>query len=224
MWIESLKFRRWFRLLCTFFKIKTHGKPEYLLSKVPSNQIQYNTRSTDQAETYYCRTDIFKNYFFPYTIIEWSKLDLDVRKSKSYATFRNTLLKLGIPDQRAIYSINNHVGLKLLTRLGVGLSHLNEHRFYHNFKNCSNPLCSCSLEIESTSHFLLHCHHYTNIRLTLLNSIAEITGNTFNITDECLVNLRLFGSRKYNEIDNSHIVNAIIKYLFDSRRFSAPLL
>ena len=27
---ESLKFRRWFRKLCTFFKIKTTGKPEYL--------------------------------------------------------------------------------------------------------------------------------------------------------------------------------------------------
>ena len=27
-------------------------------------------------------------------------------------------------------------------------------------------------QIESTSHFLLHCHHYKNIRVTLLNSIC----------------------------------------------------
>ena len=85
-------------------------------------------------------------------------------------------------------------------------------------------MCSCSLEIASTSHFSLHCHHYTNIRLTPLNSIAEIIGNTFHITDESLVNLLLFGSRKHTEIDNSHIVNATIKYLLDFGRFSGPFL
>ena len=86
-----------------------------------------------------------------YTIIEWNKLDLDVHKSKSYAIFQNTLLKLGRPNPNAIYNINNPVGLKLLTRLRLGLSHLDEHRFNHNFQNCINPLCHCSLEIESTS-------------------------------------------------------------------------
>ena len=129
--LESLRFRRWFRQLCTFFKIKIHGK----------HQTHYNTRNTDQVETYYCRTDIFKNSFFPYTIIEWNKLDLDVRKSKSYAIFRNTLLKLGRPNQNAIYNSNNPIGLKLLTRLRLSLSYLNEHRFNHNFQNSINPLC-----------------------------------------------------------------------------------
>ena len=83
---------------------------------------------------------------------------------------------------------------------------------------------NCSLETESTSHFLLHCHHYTNIRLILVNSIAEIISNTFNITNECLVNLLLFGSPEYIEIDNSHTVNATIKHLLDSERFNEPLL
>ena len=78
--LESLRFRRWFRRLCTFFKIKIHGKPKYLLNKIPSSQTHYNTWNTDQIETYYCRRDIFKNSFFPYTIIEWNKLDLDVLK------------------------------------------------------------------------------------------------------------------------------------------------
>ena len=64
----------------------------------------------------------------------------------------------------------------------------------------------------------------TNIRLTLLNSIAEIIGNTFNITNECLANLLLLGSPKYTEIENSHIINTSIKYLLDSERFNGPLL
>ena len=157
-------------------------------------------------------------------MIEWNKFDLNVCKSKSYAVFRNTLLKLGRPNQCATYSINNPVGLKLFTHLRLGLSHLNEHRFNYNFPNCINPLCSCSREIESNSHFLLHCHHYTNICLSLLKSMAEIIGNTFTITKECLVNLLLYGSPKYTKIDNSQMINVTIKYLLDSERFSGPLL
>ena len=64
----------------------------------------------------------------------------------------------------------------------------------------------------------------TAIIIVNLNSIAEIIGNTFNITNECLVNLLLFGSPKYTEIENSHIINATIKYLLDSERFNDPLL
>ena len=60
---------------------------------------------------------IFLKTFFPYIIIECNKLDSDVCKSKSYAPFRNTLLKSGRPNQCAIHNINNPVGLKLLTRL-----------------------------------------------------------------------------------------------------------
>ena len=54
--------------------------------------------------------------------------------------------------------IHNPSGLRLLTRSRLGQSHLNEHKSnqiqqIHN----ANPLCTCSLEIESTSHFFLHC-------------------------------------------------------------------
>ena len=103
------------------------------------------------------------------------------------------------------------------------MNHLNKHRFNHNFQNCINPLCSCCLEIESTLLFLQHCHYYTNILVNLLNSIAEIIGNSFHINDECLVKLLLFGSQKDTEVDNLHIANATIKYLLDSGRFSGSL-
>ena len=93
--LESLKFRRWFRRLCTLFKVKTSGKPEYLLNLIPTGQHFYNTQSLDKIETDYCRTDTFKNSFFPYTIVEWNKLDLDIPESKSYAIFQNALLKIG---------------------------------------------------------------------------------------------------------------------------------
>ena len=105
----------------------------YLLNKIQSSQVHYNTRNADQVDTFYYRTNIFKN-FFPYTTISWNKADLDVCKSKSYVIFRNTLLKLGRFNQCAIYSISSPVGLKVFTRLRLGLNHLNEHRINQNFK------------------------------------------------------------------------------------------
>ena len=62
--LESLKFRRWFRQLCTFLRMKISGKLESLFNLIPRSQHFYNTQSLDQIETYYCRTDTFKNCFF----------------------------------------------------------------------------------------------------------------------------------------------------------------
>ena len=92
--------------------------------------------------------------FFPYSIIEWNKLDL--RNGKSFLKFRNSLLKIGRPIQNSVYNMHDPVGIKYLTRLRLGLSHLNEHKFRHNFQDCLNPLCSCSLEVETTNHYFLH--------------------------------------------------------------------
>ena len=117
--------------------------------------------------------------------------------------------------------------LKLFTRLRPGLSHLNEHRFNHNFQSFINPLCSCTLAIESTTHFLLHCHHFSNICSTLLNSINEVLGSITNLSDlsDCdLVKILLFGDQHYTPMENSCIINATIKYLVDSERFTGPLL
>ena len=162
------------RRLCMFYKIKTLKIPEYLYYLIPNYHRTYNIRNLDFVETCYCRTDAFKYSFLPYFISEWNKLDPDLRNAKSYSTFRKLLLKTGRPRPNHIYKIHDPLGLKLLTRHRLGLSHLNEHRLNHNFDSCINPLCSWSLEVELTKHFFLHCHHYTNICKTLLN-IVEMT-------------------------------------------------
>ena len=78
------------------------------------------------------------------------------------------------------FNIRNHLGLKLLTLLRLGLTHLNEYMFNHNFEDDRNPLCSCSLEVESTTHFSLHCHNFVNIRNTLLNRLKSISCDISN--------------------------------------------
>ena len=120
---------------------------------IPLKNSTYDTRCAHLVGTYFCRTNVLKYSFFPYTILEWNKLDLQLRNEKSFKKFRNILLKLGEPGPYLIYRIQHPLGLKLFTRLRLGLSHLTKHRFKHNFKSCINPLCTCSVEVESTSIF-----------------------------------------------------------------------
>ena len=40
----------------------------------------------------------------------------------------------------SIYNIHKPLGVKYLTRLRIGYSHLKEHRFRHNFQDLKNPL------------------------------------------------------------------------------------
>ena len=68
--LESLKFRRWFRHLCFFYKLRFPQTPKYLYNLIPLGNCIYNTCNQDQIDTYYCRTDLFKYSFFPYTIVE----------------------------------------------------------------------------------------------------------------------------------------------------------
>ena len=77
--------------------------------------------------------------------------------------------------------------------LRLGLSHLNEHKLTHNFKNCVNPLCTRNLEIESTPHFFLHCNHHSNVGSTLLYELQYLNGNILKVSDITLINLILYG-------------------------------
>ena len=89
--------------------------------------------------------------------------------------------------------------------------------------SCINPLCSCSLEVESTKHFFLHCHHYTNIRKTLLNTVEMIDESILNVNDDDLIEILLFGNCKFSLEKNSSIIKASINYIKISSRFDKSL-
>ena len=138
--------------------------------------------------------------------------------------FKKTLLKFIRVSPSHVYSVTDYVGLKLLTRLRLNLSHLCEHKFQHNFQDTVYPLCSCSLESESVTHFLLHCQFYNNERITLLDSLRDIDESIPNLSDVNLVNLLLYGDYKlYNTEINTIILNCTICFLKSSERFDNSL-
>ena len=171
--------------------------------------------------TYQCRTDTFKHSFFPWTIVTWNKIHPETRNA-SLTVFKKHLKEI-CPVPHSVYNICYPNGLKLLTRLRLGLSHLNEHRFNHNFKNCINPLCTCSLEVESTSHFFLHCHYYDSIRHIMFNELCEVHVNLPNASNKELVNILLHGSSLFSYSQNQFVLNSSIWYIIDSNHFIVDL-
>ena len=49
---------------CVFFKIKTTQIPKYLYELILSESHIYSTQNSENVETYYCETDLFKYSFF----------------------------------------------------------------------------------------------------------------------------------------------------------------
>ena len=120
----------------------------------------------------------FKNSYFPSTIIEWKKLDSNIRNSETLNIFKSKILKFIRPTAKSIFGCHNPIWVKLLTRLRLGRSHLREHNFKHSFHDTLSPLCSCGKEVETTFHFFLSCPNYSDERLTLLSKL-EISILTF---------------------------------------------
>ena len=111
-----------------------------------NNPIHTNTCNSEDVPTYHCRTYSFKNPFLPYTICDSNRLDLGVSKS-TYSVFRQHLLKVIWPQPSAAFNICNFAELHLLTRLRLGLSHLNECRLNHNFQNCMYMQRRCRVSL-----------------------------------------------------------------------------
>ena len=116
-----------------------------------------------------------------------------------------------IYSQTNIYNIFDPKGLKFLTRLRLGLSHLNEHRFRHSFQDCLNPLCSCSLEIKNTLHYLLHCHQFSHHRVVFMNSSVKSICDNFDSVS------------RFDENKSKVILKATINYIKSTERFSGSL-
>ena len=175
--LESLKSRHWFRKLCHFYKICNDKSPSYLFNLILNFNRVHNTRLSYNITPVKVRHDYFKNSFFSSAISEWNKLDLNIRNSASLNPFKKKLLNFIRPCANSIFDIHNPLGIKLLTRLHLGLSHLHEHKFRHCFQDTLNPLYECAIDIESTMHFFLHCTNFLIPRQTFFQKNRNIDDN-----------------------------------------------
>ena len=92
-----------------------------------------------------------------------------------------------------MFSVHDPLGAKLLTRLRLKFSHLNEHKFRHGFNDTINSICACGTEVETTEHFLLRCHFYSTLRLELFENLEKVDPNFLNLNEKDQLNVLLYG-------------------------------
>ena len=115
----------------------------------------------------------------------------------TYRTFKNTILKFIRHSPNSQFECHKPQGIKFLTRLRPAIIHFREHKFKHSFQDSLNPLCKCVDEVESTSHFLLHCAIYNNGRSSLLSTIRNIDCKSLEFTDCSLTQTLLHGNPSF---------------------------
>ena len=68
--LESLRHRRWFRTLCTFYRIFQNQSQRYLYELLPLQATFHSNKSSRNISLFHFKQKFFRNFFFPSVIIE----------------------------------------------------------------------------------------------------------------------------------------------------------
>ena len=171
---EPLHERRKSHKLTIFYKIKNKISPKYLYNLLPkTNETTYNLRNNNNIRPRYSRLSNSIKSFFPSTTRLWNNLPLTTQNAISLNTFKVLIRgqNKGNPYHR---SCSGKPGI-WLTRLRLGLSALNSHRFLFNF--IDSPKCpSCHLYDETTLHYLFDCPTHQNARRIMYERLSDELG------------------------------------------------
>ena len=137
---------------------------------------------------------------------------------------KKKLSKFIRPSGNSVFRFHNPKGIELLTRLRIGLSHLQEHKFKHGFLDSLNPTCSRGQDIERLTRFLLHCSNYSNERLTFLNITRNTDRNILNKNHLKVMETFLYGDSPYDGTNNTLTINGTMELLIASKRFNVTLV
>ena len=91
----------------------------------------------------------FCSTFFPYCINDWIKLNDNLRNANAIfkLSVKNCLTKFIKVKENSSFCVSDPLDLKLLTRLWLNFSYLNEHKFRYNFQDNVNSMSLCVLEV-----------------------------------------------------------------------------
>ena len=132
----------------------------------------------------------FKTSFFPYTSGLWNSLPRNVKHKNllEFKAFTNTEFK---PPRYKHFSRGNKFSNTLLTKIRVGRSDLNQHKFTIGL--AESPSCMCHHREESPSHYFLDCFLYLPERQTLFDQIEHYIPRFKTLTKQKKLDIILRG-------------------------------
>ena len=203
--------------------------PEYLFSMIPQSvgdRAGYVLRNASKLDTIKTRLVSSYNSFLPKTTRDWNLLlaeNINFERSQQTTTiesFKACYKREFLGSPNPLYNVDNG-GNMHQTRLRLGLSHLRAHLFQHNL--IDNPICQfCNLEPETTSHYILRCPTYNNVRGRFLIGLTTVLDQNYmaSLNDDKIVELFLHGDPLLTHDTNVDIISMAQKFIVDSKRFS----
>ena len=180
----------------------------------------YNVRSEGGYQPFKKSGMKFKKSFFPYFSNLWNSLPPS-DQSKNLVDFKEfTKLKFKPPKIKH-YSRGNKLGNSLLTKIRVGRSDLNQHKFTIGLTE--NPECSCHFNQESPLHYFLDCFLYLPERQILFEIIEHYIPKFKNLSKQNKLNIILHGIDNENPdilSTNTTITIAVQNFILKSKRFA----
>ena len=168
----------------------------------------------------------FSDSFFPHTTILWNNLPTNVR-CKNITDFKEYLKSNTKPPRYKHFSRGNKLSNSLLTKIRVGRSDLNLHKFTIGL--IDSPQCDCLFREESSSHYFLDCFLYSPERRILFDLIEHYIPkfSSFKKSQKLDIILRGFEIENIEFIGlNTTLTLAVQKFIMKTKRFyvsSSPL-
>ena len=161
----------------------------------------------------------FLNSFFPYNSKLWNNLQQSTQ-GKNLQEFKLQLKEDLKPNKIKHFSKGPKYSNTLLTRIRVGRSDLNLHKFSVGLVD--KPDCICHAKQESTSHYFLDCFLYAAERQTLFDLVEHYKPNFSRLKRNAKVELLLNGinvnDKDYNHL-NTILTNAVQTFIIQTKRF-----
>ena len=222
--LMSLSKRRWYNKLIFFYKIVNGILPDYLhccIEFFSQNKYPLRSVSSGKLKCIPSRTKSFSKTFFPLCIEEWNKLNPEIRNAKSIYKFKKSIITEKL--ENSLYNVHDPIGVKLLSRLRLQFTHLNEHKFRHGFNDTVNPMCPCGSDIETTEYFFLPCHRFSTQRSELFHYLYRLDASFPKLNTKEKVAYLLYSSRSNSSSLNKEVSKLVIKFLKSTGPFNDPL-
>ena len=219
---ESLNDRRIMRKLCLLHETYYSNFPRYLDNII--NEVRPRRPRIAENQTILNniphRTDYFQRTFFPSTIKDWNRSELEnIRNIESKVTFKTKLLSKIRPKKRPYYGLTDHNRVRHITMLRMDLSPLHAHKAKYKFPGATAECVVCDVP-EDTNHFLLTCRSYRLSRATMFQKVTEIIGiDISTLPKKTRTSILLYGRGDLSDEANSKIMKIVTDFTIKTKRF-----
>ena len=205
-----------------FHKIHRHETRPLIRHCMPNPDIDQRcpTRSRGGYIPFKKQNLKFNNSFFPHTTQLWNNLPNNV-KCKDLTDFKIYIKTELKPPRYKHFARGRKYSNSLLTKIRVGRSDLNQHKFTIGL--IDSPICDCHYREESPSHYFLDCFLYTHERQILFGLIEHYIPKfaSYNKAKKLEIILRGFEIENDDLIQlNTTLTIAVQNFILNTKRFS----